>query len=178
MTVLITLLRGINVSGKNKIKMEELRSLYESLGFEEIHTYIQSGNVIFRTNLLDTTQMITQIRNKINQEYGFDVIVIVRTPEEFDQIIKNNPYSDKDLTKVHVAFLSNEQYSYSIDELEKSITGQEEFEIRDKEIYLYLPHGSGRTKLTNNFFEKKLGMKATTRNLRTINKILEISSSI
>ena len=178
MTIFITMLRGINVSGQKKIKMEDLKKHYESLNFDQVQTYIQSGNVIFNTTLQDTSEIVNRIKNKINQEFGFEVTVIVRTPEELKDVVDNNPYSERDLSKVLVTLLSDDQYDYSIDELLKAKTDQEEFTIMGKEIYLFLPHGSGRTKLTNNFFEKKLGVKATTRNWRTVNKILEIAQSV
>lgn len=178
MTILITMLRGINVSGQKKIKMNELKNLYESLGFKQVQTYIQSGNVIFTTSLTDTSEIVNKIEEKIQQVFGYCVTIIPRTRDELESIVKKNPFKDKDLSKVHVSFLSSDQFDYSEEELLKTKTGDEEFQILDKEIYLFLPHGSGRTKLTNNFFERKLGSKATTRNWKTINKIIDISKSI
>ncbi len=178
MTVLITMLRGINVSGQKKIKMEDLRTLYESLGFEKVQIYIQSGNVIFQTSQTNISEIPTKISEKINHAFGYTVTIILRTRNELENIVKRNPFVDKDLSKVHVSFLSDNQFNYSEEELLKVRTGDEEFQILDKEIYLFLPHGSGRTKLTNNFFERKLGSKATTRNWKTINKIIDISKSI
>ncbi len=178
MTVFITMLRGINVSGQKKIKMEDLRKLYESLDFEQVQTYIQSGNVIFKAFALDSNEIVYKIKDKINQKFGYEVTVVIRTRDEMEKIVENNPYSAKDLSKVHVTFLKDDQYDYSIEELLKVKAEQEEFQIMEKEIYLFLPHGSGRTKLTNNFFEKKLGVKATTRNWNTTSKLLDISKSL
>ncbi len=178
MAVFITLLRGINVSGQRKIKMEDLRKLYESLNFEQVQTYIQSGNVIFKAFAIDSNEIVYKIKDKINQKFGYEVTVVIRTRDEIEKIVKNNPYSDKDLSKVHVTFLINAHNDYSIEELLKVKVEQEEFQIMGNEIYLFLPHGSGRTKLTNNFFEKKLGVKATTRNWNTTTKILNISNSM
>lgn len=172
------MLRGINVSGQKKIKMDELRKLYESLGFELVQTYIQSGNVIFKTSLKDTSEIVNKIGEKIKQVFGYPVTIVLRTSDELESIVKRNPYEDKDLSKVHVSFLSENQFEYSEEVLFEAKTGEEEFQILDKEVFLFLPHGSGRTKLTNNFLERKLGVKATTRNWRTINKILDIAQSI
>ena len=158
--------------------MEELRTLYKSLGFKNVKTYIQSGNVIFKTSILDTKVIIDMVKSKINQEFGYEITIVIRTQEEMDKIVENNPYSNKDLSKVHVIFLLDNQLDYSTQELLKAKTDQEEFKIIGKEIYLYLPSGSGRTKLTNNFFERKLDVKSTTRNWRTVNKILEIAQSV
>ncbi len=178
MTVFITLLRGINVSGQKKIKMEDLRKLYESLNFEQVQTYIQSGNVIFKAFAIDSNEIVYKIKDKINQKFGYEVTVVIRTRDEIEKIVKNNPYSAKDLSKVLVTFLTEHQYDYSIEELLKVKADQEEFKIMGKEIYLFLPHGSGRTKLTNNFFEKKLYVKATTRNWNTTTKLLALAHSL
>ncbi len=177
MTVFISMLRGINVSGQKKIKMDELRKLYESLGFENVQSYIQSGNVIFKSALADTKKIVETIEVGIKQEFGYDVIVILRTREELQKIVSNNPFLDKELSKVHVVYLSKLSGEYSEEELSKPKDPSEEFQIKEKEIYLYLPKGSGRTKLTNNFFEKKLGVKATTRNWNSTTKILNLSKT-
>ncbi len=177
MTVFITMLRGINVSGQKKIKMDELRKLYESLDFEQVRTYIQSGNVIFNTNLSDLSEIVKMIEKQIVLKLGYNVTAVIRTREELSDIVKKNPYFDKDLSKVHVTFLSENQIKYSEEEILKAKDEMEEFQIVDKEIYLFLPNGSGRTKLTNNFFERKMGVKATTRNWNTTTKLLDISKS-
>ena len=106
MNVFISMLRGINVSGKNRIKMEELRELYESLGFQNVQTYVQSGNVIFESVETDVGEISTRIEKKIKRVSGFDVPVFVRTKSEFQRLIENTPFPGKDTTKLHVAFLS------------------------------------------------------------------------
>lgn len=88
----ISMLRGINVSGQKKIKMNELRTLYESLGFRPVKTYIQSGNVIFKSPASDTSELVSNIETKIKQTFGFSVSVIIRTASEFQHVINNNPF--------------------------------------------------------------------------------------
>lgn len=177
MVVFISMLRGINVSGQKKIKMNELKALYESLGFHQVLTYIQSGNIIFYSSISDTSEIKELITTQIEKKYGYTVDVILRTQEELEKIVKNSPFSKKDLSKVLVTFLSEDKSDYPYEELSFAKKSEEEFQIQGKEIHLYLPYGSGRTKLNNNFFEKKLNVTATTRNWRTINKILEMSLS-
>ena len=178
MTIFITMLRGINVSGQKKIKMEELRKLYESLEFQDIRSYIQSGNIIFKTHTSDRLKIISSLRESIFNHFGFDVSIILRTSKELERIVSNNPFHDKDTKRILVSFLAEENKNYNIDELLQVKAKGEEFKIKGKEIYLFLPYGSGKTKLTNNFFERKLGVQITTRNWKTVNKILDISKDI
>jgi uncharacterized protein (DUF1697 family) len=169
------MLRGINVSGKNRIKMEELRELYESLGFENVQTYVQSGNLIFESTETDAAKISTKIEKKIERVFGFDVPVFVRTKSEFQRLIKNTPFAGKDTTKLHVTFLSEAPTNLPIDELNAAKAKNEEFSISGKEIYLYCPNGYGITKLSNNFFERRLNVSATTRNWKTVSTLLSMA---
>ena len=169
MTTYISLLRGVNVSGQKKIKMEDLKKAYESLGFKNVRTYIQSGNVVFDSD----NSLLNKIENKLKEVFGFEVKVLIRTKEEFKKIIQNNPFKEKDRT--YVIFLSEAPKNKPIDEINKSKDKNEEFFINSKEVYLFLP-SYGRTKLNNNFFERKLKLTCTTRNFRTVTKLFEIVS--
>ena len=175
MTNYISMLRGINVSGQKKIKMEALKNLYESLNFKNVKTYIQSGNVVFDSK--DSSSLITKnIENKIKETFGFDVKVLIRTKDEFKKVIENNPFKGKEIDKIYVIFLSEVPLIKPVDEINTIKDKKEEFAIFSKEVYLYLPNNYGRTKLNNNFFERKLKVNGTTRNLRTVNKLFEIAS--
>jgi len=181
MTTYISMIRGINVGGK-RIKMADLRDLYESMGFVSVKTYIQSGNVIFKSDIDDPSYLTKQIQQKIFQTFNYKVEVVIRSTEEFKQVIESSPYSEKESEYLHVTFLSDippEAVVQTIDPKNiRGIKSPEEFILRSREIYLYLPYGYGRTKLNNNFFEKKLGLNATTRNWKTVNKLLEISENL
>ncbi len=171
------MLRGINVSGQKKIKMNELRTLYESLGFRLVKTYIQSGNVIFESPDSDTSELKSKIETNIKQTYGLSVTVIIRTAGEFQHVINNNPFCgtrQEDITKLHVTFLSETPSASSLKTIDKLKDKSNEWIIAGKEIYLFCPNGYGRTKLTNNFFAKNLNLSATTRNWNTVNKLYEI----
>lgn len=175
MITYISMLRGINVSGQKKIKMEELKKLYESLGFKNVQTYIQSGNVIFDFSDTNISKLINKIEQKIKKSFNFDVPVLIRTKNDLQKLIANNPFTKKDSSKLYVTFLSDTPIKSPLDEITKIKDKSEEFIISGKEIYLFYPNGYGRSKLTNNYFERKLKLSATTRNWKTVNKLLELS---
>ena len=180
MATYISLLRGINVSGQKKIQMAELKSLYVSLDFENVLTYIQSGNVVFNSTENDESKLTNQISDKILEVFGFDVKVIIRTKNDWVKVIENNPFikrSGIDPKKLHVTFLSQEPSEINQDELDKVKHDTEEYVVMGEEIYFYCPEGYGRTKLSNNFLERKVKVTATTRNWNTVNKLLEIANN-
>lgn len=167
----IILLRGINVSGKNKILMADLRDLLNNLGFLNVQTYIQSGNIILESTL-EKKEICNIIKNGIQEKFGFDVPVIIRTIQEWKKAIENYPFPTGNEKIVAFAFLN--KVSKEI-EIEIKNIGEDKYKIVNDIVYLYCPSGFGKTKLTNNIFEKKLNVVATTRNLRTTKKLLELS---
>lgn len=174
----IALLRGINVGRHKRIKMTDLIMAFESIGFENIKTYLQSGNVIFEHNAVDESKIAEEIKAKINETFGFSVNVIIRTDDELENIVSLNPFVGKngiELDKLHVTFLTDIPDPEIISNLDINKDETERFESIGREIYLYCPNGYGRTKLTNDVFEKKLNTVATTRNWKTTNKLLEMS---
>jgi len=173
----ISILRGINVSGQKKIKMADLKSLFESLGFENVVTYIQSGNVLFNTKTKKDLKSI--IEQAINKKYKFHVPVIIRTKRDFEKIIKNLPFksinTERDGTIVLVTFLSDKPAKSKYTEIQQYVKSPEKLVIKDKEVYLYCPTGYGKSKLSNNFIENKLNVEATTRNWKSIHKIYDLT---
>jgi uncharacterized protein (DUF1697 family) len=174
----ISLLRGINVGGQKKIKICELQVLYESLGFNQVKTYIQSGNLVFNSDINNAEEIEKLIEEKIKEVFNLNVSVIVRTRNEFKQIIQRNPFlkekaSERD--KLHVTFLLNIPNDQSVRKLNLVKDKDEDYKVIGKEVYLYCPNGYGRTKLTNSIFEAKLNVKATTRNWMTVNKLSKIA---
>lgn len=179
MKTFISILRGINVSGQKKILMADLKALYESLKLKDVATYIQSGNVLFKSseNLSDL-EFAVKIKKSIHKKYGFEVPVIIRSKEEIEKIVSNNPFlADKnmDLKKLHVTFLSEIPATENVGSIASISYSPDQFIISGKEVYLYIPVSYGETKLSNNFFEKKLKVSATTRNWNTVNKLLELA---
>lgn len=171
----ISLLRGVNLGSHNKVNMLRLKQVYEDLGFKRVETFIQSGNVLFESPEKNLTKLILKIEDKIAKEFGFEVPVFIRTRVELQKLIRNNPFAGKDPAATYVTFLSNRLKEVSIAEIEKVKGENERYYIDDREIYLYYPDGYGRTKLSNNFFEKKLKVEATTRNWKTVNALFNMA---
>ena len=177
MTTYISMLRGINVSGQKLIKMDALRKLYENLGFINVITYLQSGNVIFTNKDQDPDKLGQIIRREIQKNFGFEVPVIVLTVDNLKQIIDHNPFikdSNRDQSSLYVTFLSSKPDQFDTKVIEDKKQDKEEIIFSDNAVYLYCPDGYGRTKLSNNFLEAKLKVDATTRNWKTTNELYKI----
>ncbi len=175
MTTYICILRGINVSGKNKILMQDLKALFESMNFKNVKTYIQSGNVVFDAKSAKNLETI--IQKKIKEQYGFDVPIIIRTVDEITSILTQNPYLNQkniELDKLHITFLSETPTKENLSKINTYNFEPDVFEIIGNEVYLHCPNGYGNTKLSNTFFEYKLKVTATTRNWKTVNEIAKL----
>lgn len=151
--------------------MADLRSLLNELNFKNLQTYIQSGNIILESDL-DKEAICDQIKNRIKEKFGFDVPVIARTIPEWEKAIKNYPFSIKNEKIVAFTFLDKKS---DIKDVEVNLNGQDKFTIVDDLIYLYCPSTFAKTKLSNNLFERKLNVTATTRNLKTTLKLLDLA---
>jgi uncharacterized protein (DUF1697 family) len=181
MTTYIALLRGINVSGHHKINMAELKQLFLDLGYKDVSTYIQSGNVIFKSNIKEPILIEDTIISAISRHFGHAIKVLVITKNEITTIFNSNPFLAKDptmdISKLYVTILHKKADLAGIPPIEiLAATSDDEFKLIENTIYLFCPNGAGNTKLTNNLFEKKLKTAATTRNWRTITKLLELST--
>ena len=174
MKTYIVLLRGINVSGKNKLPMKDLREMLENMKFKKVLTYIQSGNILLQSNS-SKSEIAQSIHESINTKFGYSIPVIVRTPEEWKKAIDNYPFSLENEKIVAFSFLENR---VDLKEIEVKGINDDQYEIVNDVVYLYCPSGFGKTKLTNNIIEKKLEVAATTRNLKTTLKMLELSKAI
>lgn len=172
MNTFIAILRGINVSGAKPIKMDALRNTFQKQGFENVATYIQSGNVVFTAAEKETTKLASKITESIKTDFGFDVPVIVLSAAELQTITENNPLNDG--TKDE-AFLAEKPAAINFNDIEAKKQGEEEIMISGKVIYLFCPHGYGKTKLTNTFLESKLKVAATTRNWKTTCELLRMA---
>ena len=168
----IVLLRGINVSGKNKLPMAELRTLLNDLSFQNVQTYIQSGNVILESNE-GKSVICNKIREGIQNRFGYDVPVIARTIPEWKNAISKYPFSTDNAKIVAFIFLNKKVYEPKIDV--KGIN-DDEYLIDNDMVYIYCPSGFAKTKLSNNLFERKLNVTATTRNYNSTLKLLELAT--
>lgn len=174
MEKMLSMLRGINVSGQKKIEMKALKALYEATGFRDVITYIQSGNVVFSAPGISPEKTARQIEEAIAGKFGFQVPVIIRTHNEMGVLLSANPFLQEagiDHTKLHVTFLADYPSPENLEKLHRINAGTDQFIIAGKEVYIYCPEGYGRTKLTNQLFEQKLKITATTRNWKTVQEL-------
>lgn len=179
MNTYISLLRGINVSGHKKIKMADLRAHYEGLGFQAVKSYIQSGNLAFQTKKKDSLKIADTIKKMIQKEYGFEVSVLVFDNDYLMNAIEKNPYvqgDEENIKPYYVTFLDQLPDPALVEAVADFQHNNDLFQIIDTNIYVFSPDGYSRTKLTNNFFERKLKVAATTRNWRTVLKVKEMTN--
>jgi len=177
MKTYISILRGINVGGKNLIKMNSLKEMYEGLGFLNVKTYIQSGNVVFQSVETNLKELEMLISDGILNRFTFNVPVFVREVSELKGILVQNPFLkeiEEDISKLHLTFLSKSPEKPFVDSIGNSSYLPDKYFITEKTVYLFCPNGYGKTKLNNNFFENKLKVKATTRNLRTLMELVKL----
>jgi uncharacterized protein (DUF1697 family) len=176
MTTFVALFRGINVGGRT-IPMKELKELHEALGLKDVITYIQSGNVVFSSNEVDVAQLTQQIEDSFAERFGFRSKVMLRSEEEFSEIIAHNPFQDqpeKESKWVVVVFLTAHPQSADLEDLQKKYSGPEEYYLIGQELYIYYANGIGRSKLTNALLEKTLKTAGTARNWNTVLQLQKI----
>jgi uncharacterized protein (DUF1697 family) len=172
----VALLRGINVGGNTMIKMEELRSVFSSIGFENVRTYINSGNVAFDTASTSDANLTKAISDAIEHGFGKKIAVMVRSAAEIDDIISNNPFDgqfekDKDL---HVFFLANELSNEQERMVAEAVNENERIEVRGRTLYCLLKISIVDSFVGKGFIDKKLKIAATARNWRTVKKLAEM----
>jgi len=174
----IAIFRGINVGGKRKILMADLKSMCEKLGLENVTTYIQSGNLIFNSDK-PNSGLENDLERAISEKYGFDVPVIVRTEKELENSINNNPFFNKDanIKHLHLTFLKEKPKKENIEKTLNFNYEPDKFKIDDKDSFIFCAGKYHESKLTNNFFEKQLKVGATTRNWKTVLKLSELSKN-
>ena len=174
----VALLRGINLGGHKIVKMDQLRKMFEEMGFAEVRTYIQSGNVVFNATARDPVSLAKKIEEKIVRQFGFPVAVVVKTAVEVGDVIKNNPLvkeKDIEVSKLHVTFLSSAPEKSVLKMLDGVDVEEDRFCCAGEAVYLYCPNGYHATKLGNNVLEKMLKVGTTTRNWRTANQLYQMT---
>jgi uncharacterized protein (DUF1697 family) len=181
MTTYIALLRGINVGGKNIIKMAELKKVFEAIGLYEVQTFIQSGNVLFKSSE-DEETLRAKIAHEITAAFGLSVTVTIRTAAELEQIILNCPFtqeeifaaeSSSDAECFYAAFLSQIPSQEKADSLKTYKSENDEYRIIGREVFLLFRNSIRNSKLANNL--QKLDASATVRNWKTISKLCELA---
>ena len=181
MPVLIALLRGVNVGGHHKIKMDVLRELCASAKFECAQTYLQSGNVVFRTSSKSTVSLAGVLEAAIERKLGFRPSVVLRTVPELRAAIARNPFAKRpglEPGKLAVVFLAREIAAAARKALLAMDIAPEELRAQGQELYIYFPNGQGRPKLSWSRVDKILGMPYTGRNWNTVTKLLELAEAL
>jgi uncharacterized protein (DUF1697 family) len=171
----IALLRGINVGGKNMLPMKDLAKMFADEGCEDVRTYIQSGNVVFKTSPDVAKRISERIAAHIEKRFGYRIPVILRTAEQLKNTVAKNPFlkAGADEKMLHVMFLADAPNPRNVRALDPETFRPDIFTVRGQEVYLHLPNGAARSKLTNYFFDSKLATTSTSRNWRTVTTLLE-----
>jgi len=181
-SVFVALLRGINVGGKNKLPMAELAGLFEEAGCQDVRTYIQSGNVVYRAGTHLVKAVPRSVAAAIEQRYGYSVPVVTRSAAELSAIVAENPFllrtGDEavDPKSLHVAFLQDKPTASRVRELDPDRSPPDEFVLSGREVFLHCPNGLARTKLTNAWLDSKLKTVSTVRNWKTVGVLAEWSA--
>jgi len=181
MAVIISMLRGVNVGGHNKIKMDALRELYQSLKLRDAQTYVQSGNVIFRTDERDISRLAKRIEAGIERKFGFRPHVILRTTAEMKEVIARNPFVKRrgiEPSKLLVTFLASDPPAEVREKVRQIKCDPEELRIEGRELYIYFPNGMGRSKLSTAKLEKTMSTPGTGRNWNSVTKMLEMAEKL
>ncbi|WP_433943055.1 DUF1697 domain-containing protein [Paenibacillus sp. SN-8-1] len=169
--IYIALLRGINVGGKNKIKMADLKEALENRGFKRVKTYIQSGNVLFESEK-DERTLAAEIEEEINTSFGIALKVMLRTAQELEDLIVNSPFAHRELSdgeSLHVSLLGEPLTEEQIHKIDQSEKGNDEFAVIGRDVYFHFRQSILDSKLGGAL--DKLKIPSTSRNWNTMNKL-------
>lgn len=181
MPVVISLLRAVNVGGHAVIKMADLRSLYESLKFKNVQTYVQSGNVVFQTDERDLAKLAKRIQGAISKKFGVTPDVILHTTAEMRDVVARNPFADRkevESNKLHVSFLDLKLEPAAQEQLRALPLAIEELIPSGAELFIYFPNGAGKSKLPWGKVDKICGTRGTARNWNSVTKLLEMAEAL
>lgn len=179
LAVYVALLRGINVGGSGKLPMKDLAAVLESLGCREVRTYIQSGNAVFAHRDAAAAKLAAGLSAAIKKQHGFAPQMQILERKVFEQVVSGNPFpaAENDPQTLHVFFLDSKPVQATLKQLAELQSPTEQWKLRGTTFYLYAPDGIGRSKLAANV-ERKLGVAATSRNWRTVGKLLQMAEEI
>jgi len=177
----VAMLRAVNVAGRS-VLMKDLRPLFEALPAEDVSTYVQSGNVVFRSAIGAAASVARAAEQQLRSRLGIETVVFVRTSHDLAQVVAQNPFlgGGRDEATLHVTFLAAPPDSDRVANLTVAAgdTGSDEVRVVGRHAYVSCPNGYGRSKLNNAFLERKLGVAATTRNWRTVTALLEMARAL
>jgi uncharacterized protein (DUF1697 family) len=175
-TAWLALLRGINVGGKNILPMKRLAAMFADASCEDVRTFIQSGNVVFRADAKVAASLSAAIAKRIEADLGFRVPVMLRSAEEMAAVVRGNPFlkAGADEKYLHVSFLADAPDPAAVAKLDPLRSPPDEYVVVGREIYAQTPNGLGNSKLTNAYFDAKLKTISTARNWNTVVKLAEM----
>ncbi|MGB7435640.1 MAG: DUF1697 domain-containing protein [Candidatus Acidiferrum sp.] len=181
MPAIISMLRGVNVGGHNKIKMQALCALYESLKLKSPKAYVQSGNVVFLSSESNLAALCQRIHDGIERNFGFRPGVVLRTALEMRHVIARNPFAGRhriEPAKLLVAFLASDPGKVGRANVMKIDTRGEELHAHGSELYIHFPNGIGKSKIPWTTIDRALNTPSTGRNWNTVTKLLELAESL
>jgi uncharacterized protein (DUF1697 family) len=178
MTTFIALLRSVNVSGHGRLAMSELKEMFVTLGYRDVSTYIQTGNVIFHSSARNAAKLETDIEHQLERTFGAAPTVILRTAAELARTLATSPYPARgaDPSRHHVTFLAAAPSPQRLAALSPPASGRDELTIIGREVYVHTPDGYGNTKLSGAYLERHLGVSSTTRNWNTVTKLCALAA--
>jgi uncharacterized protein (DUF1697 family) len=173
----IALLRGINVGGHKKVPMADLRAALADAGFEDVKTYVQSGNVALTAKERSPAKVGRRVEQAIEKAFGFDVAVVVRSREEIAALIEDDPLGDVATNPTYrvVVFLADKLDRERLADVDPEQFAPEAFALRDYEIVMWAPDGQRDSKLVKTLTEKRSGVVGTARNWKTVLKLLDLA---
>ncbi len=174
----VALLRGINVGGRNRLPMKDLAAMFEDAGCDNVRTYIQSGNVLFRADEARAEEIPSLIGAAIRDRFGYEIPIVTRRASDLDAIVEANPFvaAGAETDRLHVLFLADAPAAEDVEALDPDRSPGDEFAVRGREVYLHYPNGTARSKLTNARFDSRLSTVTTMRNWKTVRKLLELAA--
>jgi len=178
--VMISMLRGVNLGPHNRVKMDELRAMYASLGLRDIQTYVQSGNVIFGTDK-GGAALVRKIEDAIARKFGFRCDVVIRTTAELRDVVARNPFKGRHVVpeKLLVTFLADPPERGGGEKFRKIVSASlEQVRLDGRELYIYFPNGVGRSKLQWHALAEALGTTGTARNWNSVTKMLAMAEKL
>jgi uncharacterized protein (DUF1697 family) len=175
----VALLRAVNLGSRNKVSMSALKELLADAGAEDVVTYVQSGNVVFSSDARSADELERSLAADLRRRLGLDVAVMVRTAAELAKVERGNPFADdeQDDGKLLVTFLGSAPTRAAVRSLRERDVAPDELHVRGREVYLHCPRGYGRSNVSNALVERQLAVAATTRNWRTVKKLVELSAT-
>jgi uncharacterized protein (DUF1697 family) len=181
MPAYIAMLRGINIGPHKRIKMERLRATFEELGFARVQTYIQSGNVVFKWGKTAPASLCKKIEARLVDDFGFSVAVILRTREEMQKVVRDNPLLKEkgiEASKLHVVFLSEAPAAVALEKLQSLTLAPDRTRCRGKELYFYFPNGVSGSSLWKHPLDRVLAVTPTMRNWNTVNRLCKMAKEL